>query len=46
MDFGYDERTEELRVQLTDFMESHVYPAERDFESAEPGARTPGNGQR
>ena len=37
MDFGYDERTEELRVQLTDFMESHVYPAERDFEPTEPG---------
>jgi acyl-CoA dehydrogenase len=36
VDFGYDERTEELRVQLTDFMESHVYPAERDFEPAEP----------
>jgi acyl-CoA dehydrogenase len=37
VDFGYDERTEELRVQLTDFMESHVYPAERDFEPTEPG---------
>ena len=37
MDFAYDERTEELRVKLTDFMESQVYPAERDFEPTEPG---------
>ncbi len=28
MDFSYDARTEELREQLTDFMGSHVYPAE------------------
>jgi acyl-CoA dehydrogenase len=39
VDFGYDERTEELRVQLTDFMESHVYPAERGFEPTEPGGQ-------
>ncbi|SDY97704.1 acyl-CoA dehydrogenase [Saccharopolyspora shandongensis] len=31
MDFGYDERTEELRKQLLDFMDSHVYPAEPVF---------------
>lgn len=37
MDFAYDERTEELRVKLADFMESHVYPAEREFEPTEPG---------
>ena len=37
MDFAYDERTEELRVELADFMESQVYPAERDFEPTEPG---------
>jgi acyl-CoA dehydrogenase len=38
MDFGYDERTEQLRAELTDFMTSHVYPAEHDFEPAEPDA--------
>ncbi len=38
MDFAFDQRTEELRHQLTDFMESHVYPAEGDFEPSEPGS--------
>lgn len=28
MDFGYDDRTHALIETLTDFMESHVYPAE------------------
>jgi acyl-CoA dehydrogenase len=28
MDFAFDRRTEELRAQLTDFMETRVYPAE------------------
>jgi acyl-CoA dehydrogenase len=28
MDFGYDERTEELRARLLEFMDAHVYPAE------------------
>lgn len=28
MDFGYDTRTEELREQLTAFLDEHVYPAE------------------
>jgi acyl-CoA dehydrogenase len=28
MDFGYDERTEEFRKRLADFMDSHVYLAE------------------
>src|SRR5262245_29866388 len=28
MDFSYDERTEQLRAELLDFMESYVYPAE------------------
>ncbi|EWM09847.1 acyl-CoA dehydrogenase, partial [Kutzneria sp. 744] len=28
MEFEYDQRTQELIGQLTDFMESHVYPAE------------------
>lgn len=29
MDFGFDERTERLREQLTEFMQEHVYPAEQ-----------------
>lgn len=28
MDFSFDERTEQLRQQVTAFMEEHVYPAE------------------
>jgi acyl-CoA dehydrogenase len=32
MDFGYDARTEELRGQLNEFMDAHVYPAEAVFE--------------
>ncbi|MGN9776570.1 acyl-CoA dehydrogenase family protein [Micromonospora sp. H33] len=28
MHFAYDERTEQLRAELTDFLERHVYPAE------------------
>ena len=28
MDFGYDDRTEQLRAQLTEFMDEHVHPAE------------------
>ncbi|TDV57704.1 acyl-CoA dehydrogenase family protein [Actinophytocola oryzae] len=28
MDFGFDERTEELRTRLLAFMDSHIYPAE------------------
>ena len=31
MDFTYDARTEELRAELLDFMDSHVYPAEPVF---------------
>jgi acyl-CoA dehydrogenase len=31
MDFAYDERTEELRASLLDFMDRHVYPAEPVF---------------
>ncbi|HEY8373623.1 MAG TPA: acyl-CoA dehydrogenase family protein [Pseudonocardiaceae bacterium] len=31
MDFAFDARTEELRQQLLDFMDSHVYPAEPVF---------------
>jgi hypothetical protein len=36
VDFAYDARTEELRLQ--EFMDQHVYPAEREFERAEPDA--------
>jgi acyl-CoA dehydrogenase len=32
MEFQYDARTEELRAQLLDFMDSHVHPAEGVFE--------------
>ena len=28
MDFAYDEKTEQLRAQLSEFMDEHVYPAE------------------
>ena len=38
MDFGYDARTEELRAELTDFMQAHVFPAEHEFERALPRA--------
>lgn len=31
MDFGFDERTDELCRELLDFMDSHVYPAEQEF---------------
>jgi acyl-CoA dehydrogenase len=31
MEFAYDARTEELRGQLLDFMDSHVHPAEEVF---------------
>ncbi|GAB2999251.1 acyl-CoA dehydrogenase family protein [Amycolatopsis acidiphila] len=32
MDFAFDARTEELRAQLLEFMDSHIYPAEHVFE--------------
>ena len=31
MDFGFDARTEELRAELLEFMDAHVYPAEPVF---------------
>src|SRR6266567_3066209 len=31
MDFGFDAKTESLRAELLDFMDSHVYPAEPAF---------------
>ncbi len=33
MDFSYDARSEELRSELLDFMDSHVYPQEGAFEA-------------
>ena len=36
MDFAYDARTEELRDALLAFMDSHVYPAEPEFERPDP----------
>jgi acyl-CoA dehydrogenase len=46
MDFAFDERTEQLREQLTAFMDEHVYPAEAVHAeqvqaAADPWARTP-----
>ncbi|KHK98812.1 acyl-CoA dehydrogenase [Microbacterium mangrovi] len=32
MDFGYDETTQRLQDTLLDFMDTHVYPAEREIE--------------
>ncbi|WP_236791156.1 acyl-CoA dehydrogenase family protein [Amycolatopsis sp. GM8] len=32
MDFAFDARTEELSAKLSDFMDSHIYPAEPVFE--------------
>ncbi|MEU6415966.1 acyl-CoA dehydrogenase family protein [Streptomyces spiralis] len=34
MDFSFDKRTEELRENLTDFLDTHIIPSERHF--AEP----------
>lgn len=31
MDFAYTERVESLRSELLDFMDSHIYPAERTY---------------
>jgi acyl-CoA dehydrogenase len=46
MDFGFDARTAELHDKLNDFMDEHVYPAERVFEEqvaqlANPWTRPP-----
>lgn len=37
MDFSLDDRTEALRADLLDFMQTHVYPAELAFAEAEAG---------
>ncbi|GAA4864650.1 acyl-CoA dehydrogenase family protein [Saccharopolyspora rosea] len=46
MDFAFDERTEQLRAELSAFMTEHVYPAEEKFaawqaESEDPWAHPP-----
>ncbi|WP_033294024.1 acyl-CoA dehydrogenase family protein [Amycolatopsis jejuensis] len=46
MDFAFDARTEELRGQLLEFMDSHIYPAEAVFheqvaERADPWSTPP-----
>ena len=44
MDFAYDEKTEKLRAELLDFMDTHVYPAEaivEDEHAATPQWTTP-----
>jgi acyl-CoA dehydrogenase len=38
MDFAYDQRTDDLRAALLDFMTSHVYPAETLFHGDNWGA--------
>ena len=38
MDFAFDERTEQLRGQLLDFMDSHVYPAEEEHHAHPAGS--------
>ncbi|MGW5316978.1 acyl-CoA dehydrogenase family protein [Nocardia thailandica] len=41
MDFAYDARTEELRAELLDFMDGHVYPAEPVFHEQLRGLENP-----
>ncbi|SHF90360.1 acyl-CoA dehydrogenase family protein [Streptoalloteichus hindustanus] len=46
MDFAFDERTERLRAELTDFLTEHVYPAEPVYarqveEATDPWAAPP-----
>jgi acyl-CoA dehydrogenase len=42
MDFGYDERTQDLREQLLAFMEERVYPAEPTFREQAEAAEAAG----
>ncbi|MFI5844295.1 acyl-CoA dehydrogenase family protein [Catenuloplanes sp. NPDC051500] len=37
MDFAYDETTRDYQARLTDFLDSHVYPAEASLAHHEPG---------
>src|SRR5256714_1728605 len=41
MDFAYDARTEELRGQLLEFLDEHVYPAEPVFAEQVAAATDP-----
>ncbi|TCB92166.1 acyl-CoA dehydrogenase [Micromonospora zingiberis] len=41
MDFGYDARTEQLRAELTDFLDQHVYPAEAVYAAQVAAAGDP-----
>jgi acyl-CoA dehydrogenase len=41
MDFAFDARTEEVRSQLLDFMDEHVYPSEEVFEEQLAGRENP-----
>jgi acyl-CoA dehydrogenase len=34
MDFAFDEKTEKLRAELLDFMETHIYPAEATLQDS------------
>src|SRR5689334_14819399 len=36
MEFAYDARTEELRGELLEFMDTHIYPVESEFERSAP----------
>ncbi|GAB3543671.1 acyl-CoA dehydrogenase [Actinopolyspora lacussalsi] len=41
MDFTFDERTENLRSEINSFMETHVHPAEEEFERQVSDAADP-----
>jgi acyl-CoA dehydrogenase len=43
MDFSYSDKVQQLRRQLTAFMETHVHPAERRFETEMERNRRAGN---
>ena len=43
MDFSYSDKVQRLQRQLTAFMETHVYPAERRFEEEIERNRRAGN---
>jgi acyl-CoA dehydrogenase len=43
MEFAFDDRTQELRERLLDFMDQHVYPAEPLFAEQEEAARRSGD---
>ncbi|SDP94690.1 acyl-CoA dehydrogenase [Actinopolyspora xinjiangensis] len=41
MDFTFDERTESLRSEINSFMDSHIHPAEEEFERQTSGSDDP-----